>query len=222
MREIMRLDPRQPQWPGGPAQRLRPFGTRQQASSRSLHRCSRRAPPAYGLRDQDRSAAADSCQQIAALGSGRNSGEGGMRVRKNRAHAHRRNHSTSLRAAQENAAQHQRRPPFGMRLRISQRQRRPPGAAEQQPPLDAQKLRSVSMSSTRCGVVFASRLPSGLDRPAPRWSKIIDAPDMRGRRTADAPPRRRRRGRHAGTAPACRAGCPTCSQYITCPSDSGR
>jgi hypothetical protein len=31
-------------------------------------------------------------------------------------------------------------------------------------------VRSRSMSATRCGVVLSRHSPSGVDRPAPRWS----------------------------------------------------
>ena len=73
-----------------------------------------------------------------------------------------------LRTAEEDAAQHQTEHALRMGFSVGERQRGPPGAAENQPSLDAQMHAQRSRSATRCGVVLSASSPSGVDCPAPR------------------------------------------------------
>ena len=125
------------------------------------------------------------------------------------------------RAAQKDAAQHAAGHALGMRLRVGQRERRAPGAAEQQPAVDAQMAAQPLDILDQIGVVLSSRPPSGRDRPAPRWSKMTmrqNAGSKNRRCTAPAP----------APGPPCRnstgkpRGLPACSQYITWEVESGR
>ena len=63
-----------------------------------------------------------------------------------------------------------------MLLRVGQDQRRTPGAAEEQPPLDAEVLAQPFHVGDQVPVVFtlmsvAGSLACGVLRPQPRWSK---------------------------------------------------
>jgi hypothetical protein len=71
-------------------------------------------------------------------------------------------------AEREDAADDERGDPLRMCLRISQRQRRAPGAAEDEPLFGAGHLPEPLDVADRCQVVFASRPAWGVERPQPR------------------------------------------------------
>ena len=111
-------------------------------------------------------------------------------------------------AAEEHAAQHAAQHPLGVLLRIGKREGGPPGAAEQQPSLDAEETaQHLDVGDEVRGGVSRNPRPAGVtDRH--RVGRKSRCANRRGRRSAGAPRRPRPPVRHAGTAPAGRAGCP--------------
>ncbi len=222
VREIIRLDPREPQRGAVLGEGADGLRARQQGAGTSLRRPTRRAPPAGAPPDRDRSAGADRRRAgRRARASGRIAGERRVGVGKHRGAAR---------------AGTSRPPPGGRGTRRAARSRQPapdrPG--RRRAPASSPRSRRTAASArgrdggaaSRCrrpgpAVVLSARLPSGRERPAPRWSKMTtrqNSGSKKRRCTAPAP----------APGPPCRnstgrpRGLPTCSQYITWPADNGR